>query len=113
MGYRAELEAKRCKLPFGDNAGLPDAPDPDAVLVGTGYYPCSCGKKVGAEWVGEKWVPVRHDRPETLPKPTRNGPNTKATSIVLPMASQELAVQGANLFSAAIRSCSTNRTDPE
>jgi hypothetical protein len=39
--------------------------------------------------------------------------DTKATSIVLPMASQELAVQGAKLFSAAIRACSTNRTDPE
>lgn len=39
--------------------------------------------------------------------------DTQATSIVLPMASQELAVQGAKLFSAAIRACSTNRTDPE
>jgi uncharacterized membrane protein len=39
--------------------------------------------------------------------------DTKATSIVLPMASQELAVQGAKLFRAAIRACSTNRTDPE
>jgi hypothetical protein len=29
------------------------------------------------------------------------------------MASQELAVQGAKLFRAAIRACSTNRTDPE
>jgi hypothetical protein len=38
---------------------------------------------------------------------------TKATSIVLPMASQEFAVQGAKLFSVAIRACSTNRTDPE
>ena len=39
--------------------------------------------------------------------------DTKATSVVLPMASQELAVQGAKLFGAAIRSCSTNRSDPE
>ena len=39
--------------------------------------------------------------------------DTKATSIVLPMASQELAVQGAKRFRAAIRACSTNRTDPE
>jgi hypothetical protein len=39
--------------------------------------------------------------------------DTKATSIVLPMASQELAVQGAKLFRAAIRACSTNSADPE
>ena len=37
--------------------------------------------------------------------------DTKATSIVLPMASQELAVQGAKLFSAAVRACSANRPE--
>jgi hypothetical protein len=39
--------------------------------------------------------------------------DTKATSIVLPMASQEFAVQGAKLFRAAILACSTNHPDPE
>ena len=39
--------------------------------------------------------------------------DTKATSIVLLMASQEFAVLGEKLFRVAIRACSTNRTDPE
>ena len=34
----------------------------------------------------------------------------RTTSIVLPISSQELAIQGAKLFSAAIRACSTNRS---
>jgi hypothetical protein len=34
----------------------------------------------------------------------------KTTSIVLPMTSQELAIQGIRLLSGAIRACSTNRS---
>jgi hypothetical protein len=39
--------------------------------------------------------------------------DTKVASIVLPMASQESAAHGTKLFSAAIRACSTTRSDPK
>jgi hypothetical protein len=41
------------------------------------------------------------------------GLDKKTTSIVLPMASQELAIQGTRLLSAAIRACSTNSSARE
>jgi hypothetical protein len=62
------------------------------------------------------WVQIAATANKVAETRTVNGiqePDKKTTSIVLPMASQELAVQGTRLLSGAIRACSTDSSAHE
>ncbi len=59
------------------------------------------------------WIQITTPNSKIAETRTVNGIqdiDAKATSIVLPMASPELALRGAMLFSAAIRACSVNHS---